>query len=62
MGRECDVCVCVRACVCVCVCKQLDPSAGWEESVASLSSLVLEPAGFNILKISRVPYLCQVSF
>eukprot|EP00277_Geminigera_cryophila_P019053 CAMPEP_0179447048 /NCGR_PEP_ID=MMETSP0799-20121207/30775_1 /TAXON_ID=46947 /ORGANISM="Geminigera cryophila, Strain CCMP2564" /LENGTH=300 /DNA_ID=CAMNT_0021237263 /DNA_START=160 /DNA_END=1062 /DNA_ORIENTATION=- len=37
----------------------LNPRAQWEEAVKELSSLVLQPAGFEILKISRVPYLCQ---
>lgn len=38
---------------------QLNPRASWEDSVAAFCSLVLEPAGFEIRKISRVPYLCQ---
>jgi hypothetical protein len=37
----------------------VDARAGWEESVKQLNSRVIEPAGFKIQKISRVPYLCQ---
>ena len=37
----------------------LGPSMGWEESVNQLVSGVLEPAGFEIERLARVPYLCQ---
>ncbi len=32
---------------------------GWEHSVARLAENVLEPLGFRIEKVSRVPYLCR---
>ena len=38
---------------------QLDASASWEEGVNELSSRFIRPAGFHILRVSRLPYLCQ---
>ena len=38
---------------------QLDAGARWEVGVRQLASLVLEPAGFRVVKVSRAPYLCQ---
>jgi 2-polyprenyl-3-methyl-5-hydroxy-6-metoxy-1,4-benzoquinol methylase len=35
------------------------PSMGWEESVNILISDVLEPAGLEVERLARVPYLCQ---
>ena len=37
----------------------LDPNASCEAAVQQLAARVLKPAGFKILKVSRVPYLCQ---
>ena len=37
----------------------LGPAMGWEESVNRLATTVLQPAGLEIEKLARVPYLCQ---
>ncbi len=37
----------------------LESKSSWEDSVNALVSQVLEPAGFSVTAIARVPYLCQ---
>ena len=37
----------------------LDPFAGWEESVNQLAKQALGPTGLEIVRVARVPYLCQ---
>ena len=37
----------------------LESKSSWEESVNTLVSEVLEPAGFSVTAIARVQYLCQ---
>ena len=43
----------------VVACAQLDAHSSWEQSVNEISSRVIRPAGFRILRVSRAPYLCQ---
>jgi SAM-dependent methyltransferase len=37
----------------------MDPLAGWEESVNRLATEALGPAGLEVVRVARVPYLCQ---
>jgi SAM-dependent methyltransferase len=37
----------------------MDPFAGWEESVNRLAKETLGAAGLEVVRVARVPYLCQ---